>query len=92
MDIAEGSLVRYNGTGTVGVVRAIKEEDDGQKWAMLDSTQLFYHISTLEPIERVPERKELGPMSLDDLKEKLKAKERMMEEAKMQDDNLETGG
>lgn len=91
MEIKEGSLVRYTGTGTVGVVKVVKE-DNGSTWALLDSTSLYYHTSALEPIDKVPERKELGGATIEDLKEKMAAHQRMMDEARMQDDNLETGG
>lgn len=91
MEINEGSLVRYTGTGTVGVVKVIREDDDGI-WALLDSTGLFYHISVLEPIEKAPERKEIGPATIEDFQQLMKAKEQMMADAKMQDENLETGG
>jgi hypothetical protein len=91
LEISEGSLVMYKGTGTVGVVKVLKEEEDG-KWAFLDSTGLYYHISTLEPIEKVPERRELGGGSLEDLERLMKSQQEMMDGAKMQDENLETGG
>jgi len=54
-EIEEDSLVRYAGTGTVGTVKVLKEED-GQKWALLDSTSLYYDVRTLEVIERAPDR------------------------------------
>ena len=91
MEIGEGSLVMYKGTGTVGVVKFLKDEEDG-RWAFLDSTSLYYHVSTLEPIEKVPERKELGGGSLEDLEQLMKSQQEMMDKAKMQDENLETGG
>lgn len=91
MEIKEGSLVRYNGTGTVGVVKLIKEED-GETWALLDSTELYYLTSYLEPIEKVPERKELGGMSLEDLAERMKEEKELMERARLHDENLECGG
>ena len=91
MEISEGSLVMYKGTGTVGVVKVLKDEEDG-KWAFLDSTGLYYHVSTLESIEKVPERKELGAGSLEDLEQLMKSQQEMMDRAKMQDENLETGG
>ena len=81
----------YKGTGTVGVVKVLKDEEDG-KWAFLDSTGLYYHVSTLESIEKVPERKELGAGSLEDLEQLMKSQQEMMDRAKMQDENLETGG
>ena len=91
MEISEGSLVMYKGTGTVGVVKVLKDEDDGQ-WAFLDSTGLYYHVSTLEPIEKVPERKELGGGTLEDLEHLMESQQEMMDQAKMRDETLETGG
>lgn len=91
MDIREGSLVMYKGTGTVGLVKVLKEEEDGL-WAFLDSTGLYYHLSTLEPIDKVPERRELGVGSLEDLERLMKSQQEMMDKAKMQDETLETGG
>ncbi|NMB85288.1 MAG: hypothetical protein A4E44_00215 [Methanosaeta sp. PtaB.Bin018] len=91
-EIREDSLVRYKGTGTIGTVKVLKEEDDGEKWALLDSTGLYYRLDTLEPIERVPERKELEGMTLEQIQERFKAQQEMMDKAKMQDENLETGG
>jgi hypothetical protein len=91
LEIKEGSLVMYKGTGTVGKVKVLKDEDDGQ-WAFLDSTGLYYHISTLEPIEKIPERRELGGGTMEDLERLMKSQEEMMDRAKMHDDTLETGG
>jgi hypothetical protein len=91
LDIKEGSLVMYKGTGTTGVVKFLKDDEDGQ-WAFLDSTGLYYHISTLEPIDKIPERREIGGGTLDDLERLMKSQQEMMDKAKMQDENLETGG
>ena len=52
-EIREGSIVRYGGTGTVGIVKVLKTEEDGEEWALLDSTGLYYHLSTLQPIEKL---------------------------------------
>lgn len=41
-EIKEDSLVRYKGTGTIGTVKVLKVEDDGETWAYLDSTGLYY--------------------------------------------------
>lgn len=90
--IREDSLVRYKGTGTVGVVKALKEEDNGEKWAFLDSTGLYYRIDALEPIDFIPERKELEGMTFEEIQERLKQQQEMMDRAKMQDETLETGG
>ncbi|KZX14596.1 DUF2098 domain-containing protein [Methanobrevibacter filiformis] len=44
-----GSVVRYNGTGTIGKSLDIKFEDDIY-WIKLDKTNLWYDSSTLELI------------------------------------------
>lgn len=90
-EIREDSLVRYKGTGTVGLVKVLKEEE-GEKWALLDSTGLYYRLNSLEAIDRVPERKELEGMTLEQIKERFKAQQEMMDKAKMQDESLESGG
>jgi len=90
-EIVEDSLVRYKGTGTTGKVKVLKEED-GQKWAYLDSTGLYYRLDTLELIDKPPERKELEGMTLEQIQERFKQTQEMMDAAKMQDENLETGG
>jgi hypothetical protein len=91
-EIREDSLVRYKGTGTIGTVKVLKEEENGEKWAYLDSTGLYYRLDTLEPIEIAPERKELEGMTMEQIKERFKAQQEMMEEARMRDETLETGG
>jgi hypothetical protein len=91
-EIVEDSLVRYKGTGTTGKVKVLKEEDDGKKWAYLDSTGLYYRLDTLELIDKPPERKELEGMTLEQIQDRFKQTQEMMDAAKMQDDNLETGG
>ena len=91
-EIREDSLVRYKGTGTIGTVKVLKEEDDGIKWALLDTTGLYYRLDTLEAIEKAPERKELEGMTLEQIQERFKQQQEMMDKAKMQDETLETGG
>ena len=91
-EIREDSLVRYMGTGTIGKVKVLKTEDDGTVWAYLDSTGLYYKLDTLEFIEKPPERKELEGMTLEQIQERFKQTQEMMDAAKMQDENLETGG
>lgn len=91
-EIKEDSLVRYIGTGTVGKVKVIKTEDDGTVWAYLDSTGLYYRLDTLELIEKPPERKELEGMTLEQIQDRFKQTQEMIDDVKMQDDNLETGG
>jgi hypothetical protein len=91
-EISEGSIVRYGGTGTVGIVKVLKTEEDGEKWALLDSTGLYYHLSTLQPIEKMPERREIGARTLEEMQERMKAEEERMRSVKMEDESVESGG
>jgi hypothetical protein len=91
-EIKEDSLVRYKGTGTIGRVKVLKVEDDGVAWAYLDSTGLYYRLDTLELIEKAPERADLEGMTIEQIQERFRQTQEMMDAAKMQDDNLETGG
>ncbi|HII07107.1 MAG TPA: DUF2098 domain-containing protein [Methanotrichaceae archaeon] len=91
-EISEGSIVRYGGTGTVGIVKVLKTEEDGEKWALLDSTGLYYHLSTLQPIEKMPERREIGARTLEEMQERMKAEEERMKSVKMEDESVESGG
>ncbi|UEC42283.1 MAG: hypothetical protein METHAR1v1_490005 [Methanothrix sp.] len=91
-EIREGSIVRYSGTGTVGTVRVLKTEDDGERWALLDSTGLYYHLSRLEPIDRLPERREIAGRSLEEMEDRMKAEEERMRSVKMEDESVESGG
>jgi len=91
-EIREGSIVRYSGTGTVGTVRVLKTEDDGERWALLDSTGLYYHLSRLEPIDKMPERREISGRSLEEMEERMKAEEERMRSVKMEDESVESGG
>lgn len=42
-----GSNVRYINTDTIGVIEDIMTDEEGT-WALLDSTQLYYRIDTLQ--------------------------------------------
>ena len=90
--IKEDSLVRYKGTGTIGTVKVLKVEEDGETWAYLDSTGLYYRLDTLELIEKAPDRKDLEGMTIEQIQDRFKQTQDMMDAVKMQDDNLETGG
>jgi len=91
-EIKEDSLVRYKGTGTIGTVKVLKVEDNGETWAYLDSTGLYYRLDTLELIEKAPDRKDLEGMTIEQIQDRFKQTQDMMDAVKMQDDNLETGG
>ena len=90
-EIGENDLVKYSGTGTVGRVKVVKEEDD-EKWALLDSTSLYYNVKTLEHIDHLPERRELEGYSLEEIESRMKAQTERLASMKMEDESLESGG
>ncbi|MCD4800213.1 MAG: DUF2098 domain-containing protein, partial [Methanococcoides sp.] len=47
-----GINVRYINTDTIGVIEEIMTDDEGT-WALLDTTQLYYRIDTLQITEMV---------------------------------------
>lgn len=52
-----GDLAKYRNTGSVGKVEDIMEEE-GRTWALLDTTRLYYDVSSLEPARPEEYRKE----------------------------------
>jgi len=52
-----GDLAKYRNTGSVGKIEDIKEEE-GRTWALLDTTNLYYDVSTLVPAKPEEYRKE----------------------------------
>ncbi len=85
--------MRYNGTGTEGVIKDIVEDEDGVVWVQIDRTELYYRASTLTRIDRAKAEKELEEivLSTEEISERL---EREAEAAPtvMDDTSLESGG
>jgi hypothetical protein len=46
----------------------------------------------LQPIEKMPERREIGARSLEEMQERMKAEEERMRSVKMEDESVESGG
>ena len=90
-EIKEGSIVRYSGTGTVGVVKALKDDENGE-WAFLDSTGMYYRTSTLETLDRMPEKREIGVRTIEDFEKMAEAEKERMAAVKMEDESVESGG
>lgn len=76
--IIKGSYVVYNGTGTIGKVVDIKTEDEGT-WAKLEDTDLWYNSNYLQAIDKI---EKTGPKkeSKEDIKEKLKRRQKLVDE------------
>ncbi|MCL2156914.1 MAG: DUF2098 domain-containing protein [Methanobrevibacter sp.] len=49
-EIEIGSFIRYTGTGTVGKIIEIKEEDE-ESWLKLDENPLWYCSSLVEVVD-----------------------------------------
>ncbi|AEH06718.1 DUF2098 domain-containing protein [Methanothermococcus okinawensis] len=66
-EITVGSYVKYINTGTKGIVKDIKKEDDTE-WVLLDN-DLMYKPHTLEIIEfkEKKEEKEINEEEVEDL-------------------------
>lgn len=72
-----GDLAKYRNTGSVGKIEDIMEED-GRTWALLDTTNLYYDVSSLDPAGPEEYRKEsAGDRGL---KDQLAEIERMREQ------------
>jgi len=52
-----GDLAKYRNTGSVGKIEDVMEED-GRTWVLLDTTRLYYDVSTLDPAQPEEYRKE----------------------------------
>jgi hypothetical protein len=66
--IAAGDTVQYSGTGTIGKVKRFDQRDD-ETWALVDSSDLWYKVDTLEVLEGEVEAKEWDrKLTLDELK------------------------
>ena len=72
-----GDLAKYRNTGSVGKIEELMEED-GRTWALLDTTSLYYDVSTLEPAKPEEYRKESTGDR--DLKEQLEEVDRIREQ------------
>ncbi|HIE30793.1 MAG TPA: DUF2098 domain-containing protein [Methanosarcinales archaeon] len=66
--IAAGDTVQYKGTGTIGKVKRFDQRDH-ETWALVDSSDLWYKVDTLEVLEGEVEAKEWDrKLTLDELK------------------------
>ncbi len=72
-----GDLAKYRNTGSVGKIEELME-DEGKTWALLDTTNLYYDVSTLEPAK--PEEYREESTGDRDLKDKLKEAYRIREQ------------
>jgi hypothetical protein len=90
-EVAVGDVVRYPRTGTTGKVMRL-EEIDGQTYAELDSTELFYRIDQLVGIDRAAGKIRQEEHSVGEYLEKEKEFAEKLEEAWFATDQSCEGG
>jgi len=88
-----GSNVRYINTDTIGVIEDIMTDEEGT-WALLDTTQLYYRIDTLQITEMASTKGKDRVLTEEETKELLKARsEALLSQEKIEDDVSQlTGG
>ncbi|MDW5551610.1 DUF2098 domain-containing protein [Methanosarcina sp.] len=86
--IKAGDTVKYVNSDTVSRVTAIKKDEQGEVWVLLESTGLWYREETLEPTElKAKEKKEEREFTAEELEERFRK-----ERETMQGFNLEKAG
>jgi hypothetical protein len=76
-----GDFAKYRNTGTVGKVMEIMDRSEG-KWVLLDTYDLYYDASTLEPASEAEYKvKHLGEQSLDQQMEQVDRLKQQVEES-----------
>ena len=55
-------------------------------------TVLYYHESTLEPLERMPEKREIEARTLEELEDMMTIEKEKMTTIRMEDESVESGG
>jgi len=87
--INQGSYVIYGGTGTIGKVSDIKTIDE-DTWAKIDTTNLWYKSSTLQLVDKTDK---IIKESKEDLKEKIKKRQKLVgEDIDMSNELCDGGG
>lgn len=91
--IEKGSYVIYNGTGTIGKVVDVKSEDNSS-WIKMDSTELWYNSKYVQAIDKIEENSlEARKRQKEDLKEKLKKRQKLVgEDVDMSTELCDGGG
>ena len=87
--INQGAYVIYGGTGTIGKVSDIKTIDE-DTWAKIDTTDLWYKGSTLQLVDKTDK---VITESKEDIKEKIKKRQKLVgEDIDMSNELCDGGG
>lgn len=86
-----GQTVRYGRTGTTGKIVALIEEN-GETFAELEDTSLYYRLDQLTPISEVVQKKELRRDAKKDFEREMENMKEMKESAWQNTDQSCEGG
>ena len=89
--ISIGSNVRYINTDTIGEIIEIKTDDEGT-WALLDTTQLYYRVDTLQITDRKANVSKEYTISKEDAKERIKKQAEAAQSSTLEEVFQATGG
>ncbi len=86
-----GSNVRYENTGTIGIIEDIVEDEEGV-WALLDTTGLYYRIETLSITEQKAHKEKEYTADRQTTKKALEQQAEMAEAGSLDEVFQATGG
>ncbi len=86
-----GSNVRYENTGTIGVIEDIIEDEEGV-WALLDTTGLYYRLETLSITEQKAHKEREVTADRETTRKTLEQQAEMAEAGSLEEVYQATGG
>lgn len=89
--ISIGSNVRYVNTDTIGEITDIKTDDEGT-WALLDITQLYYRVDTLQITDKKASAGKEYTISEEDMKKRIKKQAEAAQSGTLEEVFQATGG
>ncbi|WP_135606355.1 DUF2098 domain-containing protein [Methanococcoides sp. NM1] len=89
--ITIGSNVRYINTDTIGEISDIKTDDEGT-WALLNTTELYYRVDTLQITDKKASAGKQYAVSEEDVKERIKEQAEAAQSCTLEEVFQATGG
>lgn len=86
-----GSNVRYINTDTIGEITDIKTDDEGT-WALLDTTDLYYRVDTLQITDKKASAGKEYAISEEEMKERIKRQAEDAQSSTLEEVFQATGG
>ncbi|WP_135613061.1 DUF2098 domain-containing protein [Methanococcoides sp. AM1] len=89
--ITIGSNVRYINTNSIGEITDIKTDDEGT-WALLDTTELYYRVDTLQITDKKASAGKEYTISEEEMKERIKKQAEDIQSSTLEEVFQATGG